>query len=49
MLGVDDAYELFVFVEYGEGAEVVFVEELGVLAAVGVDVAADEVAVGEIG
>ena len=46
LFGVDDSEEVFFPIDYGEGAQVVLVEELGYLAAVGVDVATDEVAVG---
>src|SRR5277367_5404169 len=36
LLGVDDSDELSVMVDYWQGAEIVFVEELGNFAAVGV-------------
>ena len=49
LFGVDDAEKMFLVVDYGEGAEIVLVEELGDLAAVGVDVATDKVAAWQLG
>ncbi len=49
LFGVNDSDELFVVIDDGEGAEVVFVEELGYFAAVGVDAAGDEVALRQAG
>src|SRR5258707_12770004 len=44
LFGVDDSDEPAVVIDDREGAEIVFVEELGHFAAVGVDVATDDVA-----
>jgi hypothetical protein len=49
LLRVDDPDELFVVIDDREGAKVVFVEELGHFAAVGVDVASDDVTLGQSG
>ena len=48
LLGVDDADEALFVVHDGEGAEVVLVEEVGDLFAVGFGVATDNVAVGQV-
>jgi hypothetical protein len=49
LFGVYDTDEPPFVIDDGERAEIVFVEELGYLAAVGVDVATDEVALRQIG
>src|SRR5258706_9800423 len=49
LFGVNDSDELLVMIDYGEGAEIVFVEELGYFAAVGVDGAGNEVALRQAG
>ena len=49
LFSVNDSDELFVVIYDGEGAEIVFVEELGYFAAVGVDAAGDEVALRQAG
>ena len=49
LLGVDDAGEVRLVVEDGERAEVVLVEDLGDFAGGGVDAAADDMTLGEVG
>ena len=49
LFGVNDSDELFVVVDDGEGAQIVFVEELGYFAAVGVDAAGNEMALRQAG
>src|ERR1700738_4950881 len=49
LFGVNDSDEFFVAIDDGEGAEIVFVEELGYFAAVGVDAAGNEVTLRQAG